>query len=149
MVFHKCPRCELNYITDDEKLCSVCRREVKGEHDHDSVELCSECGERPAVPGSEYCLLCLKEMGRQRSASSQVESEESTVETSPLDIDMVSTMDEIQIDDIGDDIPPREFDEMESAFGSDDDDDDDDEEEEPIAANTHKRSLRDSSKNDR
>ena len=43
MAFRKCPRCELNYITDDEKLCSVCRREVKGEHDRDTLsELCSE-----------------------------------------------------------------------------------------------------------
>ena len=131
MAFRKCPRCELNYITDGEKLCSVCRREVKGEHDHDSmVELCSECGERPVVPGSEYCLLCLKDMSRRNSPSSQVEGEERTVDASALDIGMVSSMDEIQIDDVGDDIPPREFDEMESAFGSDDDLDDDDDENE-------------------
>ena len=55
---------------------------------------------------------------------------------------MVSTMDEIQIDDLGDDIPPREFDEMESAFGSDDDDEDEDEDEdEPTVKN--KRARRD------
>lgn len=143
MAFRKCPRCELNYITDDEKLCSVCRREVKGEHDRDTLsELCSECGERPAVPGSEYCLLCLKEMGRRNAASAQVDSEESAVEASSLDIDMVSTMDEIQIDDLGDDIPPREFDEMESAFGSDDDDEDEDEDEDEPAARS-KRARRD------
>ena len=54
MAFRKCPRCELNYITDGEKLCSVCRREVKGEPDHNNVpELCAECGERPVVPSSE------------------------------------------------------------------------------------------------
>ena len=143
MAFRKCTRCELNYITDDEKLCSVCRREVKGEHDRDTLsELCSECGERPAVPGSEYCLLCLKEMGRRNAANAQSDNDEGTVETSPLDIDMVSTMDEIQIDDLGDDIPPREFDEMESAFGSDDDDEDEDEDEdEPTVKN--KRARRD------
>ena len=131
MAFHKCPRCELNYITDGEKLCSVCRREVKGEPDHSTMpELCSECGERPVVPGSEYCLLCLKEMSRNSSGSTQSESEDGAVDASSLDMGMVSSMDEIQIDDVGDDIPPREFDEMESAFGSDDDDDDDDDEDE-------------------
>ena len=144
MAFRKCPRCELNYITDGEKLCSVCRREVKGEPDRNSMpELCSECGERPVVPGSEYCLLCLKELSRRSAASTQGESEEGTVDASALDISMVSSMDEIQIDDVGDDIPPREFDEMESAFGSDDDeeeDEDDEDEDEPVSS--RKRSRR-------
>lgn len=144
MAFRKCPRCELNYITDGEKLCSVCRREVKGEPDRNSMpELCSECGERPVVPGSEYCLLCLKELSRRSAASTQGESEEGTVDASALDIGMVSSMDEIQIDDVGDDIPPREFDEMESAFGSDDDeeeDEDDEDEDEPVSS--RKRSRR-------
>ena len=144
MAFRKCPRCELNYITDGEKLCSVCRREVKGEPDRNSTpELCSECGERPVVPGSEYCLLCLKELSRRSAASTQGESEEGTVDASALDIGMVSSMDEIQIDDVGDDIPPREFDEMESAFGSDDDeeeDEDDEDEDEPVSS--RKRSRR-------
>ncbi len=26
MGLRKCPRCELNYIRDDEKLCDVCSR---------------------------------------------------------------------------------------------------------------------------
>ena len=30
MALRKCPRCELNYIKDDEKYCNVCRREMKG-----------------------------------------------------------------------------------------------------------------------
>ena len=144
MAFRKCPRCELNYITDGEKLCSVCRREVKGEPDRNSMpEICSECGERPVVPGSEYCLLCLKELSRRSAASTQGESEEGTVDASALDIGMVSSMDEIQIDDVGDDIPPREFDEMESAVGSDDDeeeDEDDEDEDEPVSS--RKRSRR-------
>ena len=56
-------------------------------------------------------------------------------------------MDEIQIDDVGDDIPPREFDEMESAFGSDDDDEDDldDEDDEEAAPQPTGRKRRGSS----
>ena len=31
MGFIKCPRCELNYIQEDEQYCPVCKREMKGE----------------------------------------------------------------------------------------------------------------------
>ena len=45
MGLRKCPRCELNYIRDDEKYCNVCKREMKGEPDvEDGVVLCIECG---------------------------------------------------------------------------------------------------------
>lgn len=67
----KCPRCELNYITENEKICSVCKRDVKGEVEQDDlVELCSECGEHPAMPGQEICIYCFKEMQRRSEASS-------------------------------------------------------------------------------
>ena len=53
----KCPRCELNYMNDPDKMCSVCRREVRGETEQfEMIEMCSECGENPAVPGQEYPL---------------------------------------------------------------------------------------------
>ena len=52
MALEKCPRCELNYMLDGGELCTVCRREVKGEHESiDMTELCSACGEHPAVSG--------------------------------------------------------------------------------------------------
>ena len=59
----KCPRCELNYITENEKYCKVCLREMKGESPKDEVELCSVCNEAPALPGRDVCPFCLKEMG--------------------------------------------------------------------------------------
>ena len=56
MALIKCPRCELNYINEEEKICSVCRREVRGEPEQfEMIELCSECGEHPVVPGTELC----------------------------------------------------------------------------------------------
>ena len=52
MALVKCPRCELNYILDGGELCTVCRKEVRGESEPSELpELCSECGENPAVPG--------------------------------------------------------------------------------------------------
>ena len=54
MGLRKCPRCELNYIRDDEQLCNVCKRHMKGEAETDDVvTICTECGENPAVRGSE------------------------------------------------------------------------------------------------
>ena len=49
----KCPRCELNYITPEEGYCKVCKREMKGEPQHEEVELCTVCNEHPALPGKE------------------------------------------------------------------------------------------------
>ena len=61
----KCPRCELNYISENETMCAVCRKDVRGEKEpEEMLELCSECGENPVVPGQEVCAFCLKEMQR-------------------------------------------------------------------------------------
>ena len=51
MGYIKCPRCELNYMPDTERYCSVCKREMRGEDEHDEIELCSACGENPVVRG--------------------------------------------------------------------------------------------------
>ena len=48
MGLRKCPRCELNYIRDDEQLCNVCKRHMKGEAETDDVvTICTE-GSPPA-----------------------------------------------------------------------------------------------------
>ena len=72
MALRKCPRCELNYIKEDEKYCNVCRREMKGGDTDadDSIVICSECGENPAVKGSDLCAICLREARRQEMQSS-------------------------------------------------------------------------------
>ena len=125
----KCPRCELNYMLDTEKMCSVCRREVRGESEqYEMIELCSECGENPVVPGQELCAYCLKELA-QRDADSQNDDEGVTDATS-IGIDSVSTMDEIELD-IGDDldgeIPGEVFDDEDKDFFGDDDEDEEEE----------------------
>ena len=119
----KCPRCELNYMLDTEKMCSVCRREVRGESEQfELVELCSECGENPVVPGQELCAYCLKEL-TQRASESQ--DEEGVVNAaSDIGIDSVSTMDEIELD-IDESIDGEEFDEDDEDFFGDDEDDED------------------------
>ncbi len=138
----KCPRCELNYMLDTEKMCSVCRREVRGESEqYEMIELCSECGENPVVPGQELCAYCLKELA-QRGAETQ--SDDSVVsEAANIGIDSVSTMDEIELDldgDLGDDLNDEVFDDEDKAFFGEDDEDEEDEDEE--GANSSKASGR-------
>lgn len=125
----KCPRCELNYMLDTDKMCSVCRREVRGESEqYEMIELCSECGENPVVPGQELCAYCLKELA-QRNSETQPE-EGAVAETANIGIDSVSTMDEIELD-IGDDLEGElageVFEDDDDFFGDDDDEDDTDE----------------------
>lgn len=91
----KCPRCDLNYIREDEKYCKVCLRELKGENRPEELELCSICNEEPCLPGKDVCLFCLKEMNKSNSTE-DTEEETETVDTNTIgDMDAVSGMDEI------------------------------------------------------
>ena len=118
----KCPRCELNYMLDTEKFCSVCRREVRGESEQfEILELCPECGENPVAPGQELCAYCLKELTQR---ASETQSEEGVVtDASDIGIDSVSTMDEIELD-IDESIDGESFDDDKDFFGDDEDDED-------------------------
>ncbi len=119
----KCPRCDLNYIREDEKYCKICLRELKGEKNPDEVELCSVCNEEPALPGRDVCLFCLKEMNKSNSLpEEQVEEGGETVDTSSIGaMDSVSGMDEI-IPEVEDDtgIPSQEFGEIENELSLED-----------------------------
>ncbi len=113
MTLMKCPRCDLNYITPDQKYCKVCLREMKGEGGADEVELCSICNEAPALPGKDVCLFCLKEMNQSNSDDNDASLEEGSVDANNIgDMDAVSAMDEI-IPDTEEDIGGQEYGEME------------------------------------
>ena len=66
MGYRKCPRCELNYIRDGEKLCGVCKNAVltscEPDEDDDLVVICSECGENRAMNGSMLCANCMRNL---------------------------------------------------------------------------------------
>ena len=136
MKFVLCPRCELNYITETEKYCKVCLREMKGDAPRDEIELCSVCNEAPALPGRDVCLFCLKEMSGQDNRDDDTEQEH--VDTASIGgMDSVSTMDEI-IPEIDEDIPSQEYGEIENELSlesvredeeNEQDDEDEDEDE--------------------
>ncbi len=106
----KCPRCELNYIQEGEKMCKVCFRELKGEPSGEEMELCSVCNAAPALPGKDVCLSCLKEMSH---GDGDDDAEPEAVNEAAIGLNSVSTMDEI-IPQIHEDIPEREYGEIES-----------------------------------
>ncbi|MBR6706380.1 MAG: hypothetical protein IKI84_06845 [Clostridia bacterium] len=132
MRLRKCPRCELNYIQEDEDYCKVCKREMKGEDTAEEVEMCTVCNEHPAMPGKDICLFCYKEMQPSGQENLDTEGEAISVD---VGIDPVSSMDEI-ISDSDDDIPAGEYKEIEDDLSLDEmsdeeqkDDEDDDEDE--------------------
>ena len=119
----KCPRCDLNYIREDEKYCKVCLRELKGEKNTEEVELCSICNEEPALPGRDVCIFCLKEMNKSNSLPEEQEEENAEpVDTSSIgDMDSVSGMDEIipEVEEDSD-IPSQEVGEIENELSLED-----------------------------
>ena len=126
----KCPRCDLNYIREDEKYCKVCLREMKGEPTNDDMELCSVCNAAPALPGKDVCLSCLKEM-QSGGGREEVEDAPVSVDESTIGLNSVSTMDEI-IPEIEEDIPANEYGDiqnelsLESDIEDENEDDDED-----------------------
>ncbi len=113
----KCPRCDLNYIQETEKLCKVCMREMKGEQASEEMELCSVCNAAPALPGHDVCLGCLKEMNTGSAASDQ---DEGRVNENTLpELNSVSTMDEI-IPQIHEDIPENEYGDIQNELSLED-----------------------------
>ena len=119
----KCPRCDLNYIREDEKYCKICLQEMKGESRSEEIELCSICNEEPALPGRDVCLFCLKEMNKSNSLpEEQEEGSAEPVDTNSIgDMDSVSGMDEIipEVEDDSD-IPSQEFGEIENELSLED-----------------------------
>ena len=126
----KCPRCDLNYIREDEKYCKVCLREMKGEPTNDDMELCSVCNAAPALPDKDVCLSCLKEM-QSGGGREEVEDAPVSVDESTIGLNSVSTMDEI-IPEIEEDIPANEYGDiqnelsLESVIEDENEDDDED-----------------------
>ena len=120
MIFNRCPRCELNYITVSEKYCKVCMREMKGDAARDEVEMCSVCRENAALPGRDICLFCLKEMSGQEASTTthgdNVDGEDQVDTRSITSMDDVSSMDEIP--EVDNDIPAGEFEQMAGEMSS-------------------------------
>ena len=114
MRLKKCPRCELNYIQEDEDYCKVCKREMKGESPREEPELCTVCNERPVMPGKDICYFCFKEMTEQDD-----QNDAEAPVAMDVSMDPVSSMDEIVSDTDNTDIPEGEYREIENDLSLD------------------------------
>ena len=89
MTLLKCPRCELNYITEKEQICKICFREIYGKMPREDMDICSTCNEAPTLPGKDVCRYCQREMNKQKGLKPE---EEETVE---IGLEPVSAMEEM------------------------------------------------------
>lgn len=106
MALRKCPRCELNYILDGGNLCTICREEVHGHkhQDDDQGMLCSVCGEAVPMPGQDMCRACLAEFRSTiETAATGTEDDDDAIDTSDLETEPMSSLDELEDLDEGDD----------------------------------------------
>ena len=126
MKLTKCPRCEINYITDGEQYCKICRLEMKGEPVRDEIEMCTMCGEHPAMPGKDVCLFCYKEMNGEENNPEEDEDGNVVTEDAAIGIDPISGMDEIIPETDADQDGPMSLEALGEEEEDDDDPDDDD-----------------------
>ena len=131
MGFIKCPRCELNYIREEEQYCSVCKREMKGEVNEDLFEMCSICNENPVMPGKDVCLMCYKEMNQQQGLRDDSGDDSDTTPDVSIDMEDVSEMQEIELETLPEDMPAEigeqiSLEEEQSREAEEDDENEDD-----------------------
>ena len=131
MGFIKCPRCELNYIREEEQYCSVCKREMKGEVHEDLFEMCSICNENPVMPGKDVCPMCYKEMNQQQGLRDDSGDDSDTTPDVSIDMEDVSEMQEIELETLPEDMPAEigeqiSLEEEQSREAEEDDENEDD-----------------------
>lgn len=54
-MYVKCPRCGINYIKQDEKLCPICKRESEGVKEE---RFCYQCGRVLTDDEDDFCAEC-------------------------------------------------------------------------------------------
>lgn len=66
--FVKCPRCEINYMLDDQEYCEICQEELRGiSHNEvleevDEAEICPRCRINFLNEGEKVCEACAAEL---------------------------------------------------------------------------------------
>ena len=62
MNYKRCPRCELNYILQEQSYCALCRRELAGQYDGDDddalYDVCPYCEKNNLSYGQSRCTAC-------------------------------------------------------------------------------------------
>lgn len=155
--FKKCPRCDINYITDDKEYCDICAAEMRGItfqeiiDDEDEGELCPKCRINYLNEGETVCESCaaLSATEEKQKAGSRIEEEyewdKQPEEEESIDEDDIIMPDVVSLeslaeeenwdeaDELGDDVAKTDdeadFDELDDSDleGLEEDDTDDEE----------------------
>ena len=141
MALKKCPKCEINYMRETDEFCSVCRKEMNLKKKREPVtEICTECGENPAMPGRDICVACLREQMRaEREVQSWMQEAEETLredvselleDDTGIEIASAVDMEEIRVetDELEDDIPSDELETIHNELGIDEEEEAEEEE---------------------
>ncbi len=127
--YKKCPRCELNYILEDEEYCEICREELRGISHNDELEDVEESGVCPIChvnflnEGETICEACAEmENNGKASAIGDVEpdwdigDEEVVDETDLADDDV-----DLSVEDLAEE---EAMDDEDDGYGDGEDEDD-------------------------
>lgn len=106
----KCPRCDINYITEDKEYCDICEAEMKGIAfdeviDDEEAELCPKCGINFLNEGEKICEGCQalaiqeeKEEARRSRAEYEWDKEPDEEEETELDEDDLIIPDQVSLE---------------------------------------------------
>ena len=122
----KCPRCDINFIKEEDGYCPICIKEMKGEMPkEDTIDFCIECGENPAVLGEELCQECLKaqQLALEAVVDDKASAEEDEEDSGKVDEEDIDVEDPLVVD-----IPENELEAIHHELGFDDEDGPDEDE---------------------
>lgn len=131
--YKRCPRCELNWIPEDEEYCDVCKAELKigGAsllEDEEEEELCPVCHSNYLEPGEKICSYCAQKNPEKAEEDDEHVFNIDDTDRSEEDLENVS-FDELAEEESWADYD-EPFDDNESFDDSDYEDEEDEEEEE-------------------
>ncbi|MDE6188766.1 MAG: hypothetical protein K2G37_00570, partial [Clostridia bacterium] len=142
----KCPRCELNWILEENEYCDVCKAELGVEgftllEDEDEDMLCPVCGANYIEHGERMCSECKSkqkdEVGNYETESASSDDEQSNIEVISFDeLEQEESEEKFDIYDDAFDDPDGfattgDFDDKET-FGDDEDEEEEEEESESV-----------------
>ena len=151
--YKKCPRCEINYILEEEEYCEICKQELSGakhidDDDIDEVDdetgLCPICRKNYLNDGETVCEACARrDEYAQSSLNDDIDEEEPEEPEEDLesggDDDWELSLEEMQDEEFSDeafdeeeqeeeDVSEEELDELDDDIDIDDTDDEEEDE---------------------
>lgn len=120
----RCPRCELNYITKEEKYCSVCKKEMQvggGDFvDESELEICPICKTNYIQPDEIMCASCYAE----RISDPNYDGEEDSEWNDYINRDEEDMITDNPDEELGDMASVKDLDDDDDDYDDFDDDDD-------------------------